>query len=68
MGIPSQQPPPRRPGHPGDPQAKRRRKRRLVRDVWLYSATLMLFLSPATAAALALGTIFVSFMILDETS
>jgi len=45
-----------------------RAKRRIVKDVWIGSGTLMiLFPEPAAVAAMALLTTFVSFMILDET-
>lgn len=44
-----------------------RRKRELVKTVWIVSGLLMIGL-PAAAPVLALGTTFVSFMILDESA
>ncbi len=46
---------------------KYRRKQSIVRDVWLVSGALMLVVSTGGALILALGTAFISFMILDET-
>lgn len=45
-----------------------RRKRKIVRDLWLVSAALMVGAPPGAVIVLALGTTFVAFMILDETS
>jgi hypothetical protein len=48
--------------------ASYRRKRNIVRHVWIVSGTLMILQgSAAVIAAMALGTTFLSFMILDET-
>lgn len=45
-----------------------RRKRAIVKGVWIGSGLLMLaHTSPALVVALLLGTTFLSFMILDET-
>jgi hypothetical protein len=44
-----------------------KRKRKIVRDIWLVSAVLMVGVPPAAAIILALGTTFLAFMILDET-
>jgi len=68
--------PPRRPPHddgrPPGPSARRKtkkyqQKRRIVRDVWIVSGLLMLSVPTGMTFVLALGTTFVSFMILDET-
>ena len=49
--------------------AKYRRKKDIVRNVWIVSGTLMVLqASPAIVLAMTLGTTFLSFMILDETS
>lgn len=45
-----------------------RRKKGIVRNVWIASGLVMILqASPALILALALGTTFLSFMILDET-
>lgn len=68
--------PPRRPPpedhRPPGPRARRktakyRQKQRIVRDVWIFSGLLMLSVPIGMIFVLALGTTFVSFMILDET-
>jgi hypothetical protein len=46
-----------------------RRKKGIVKNIWIASGLVMLLqASPAIIVALALGTTFLSFMILDETS
>lgn len=46
-----------------------RRKRGIVKNVWIASGLVMAVqASPAIIMALALGTTFLSFVILDETS
>lgn len=54
--------------HPGWRRYTRRyrRKRSLVKNVWIVSGLMMIGL-PAAAPVLALGTTFIAFMILDET-
>lgn len=48
--------------------AKYRRKRSIVKNVWIASGLVMaLEASPAIIVAMALGTTFLSFVILDET-
>ncbi|MCB1790119.1 MAG: hypothetical protein KDJ27_02865 [Gammaproteobacteria bacterium] len=48
--------------------AKYRRKRDIVKNVWMFSGLLMIVqATPAIIFALALGTTFLSFVILDET-
>jgi hypothetical protein len=48
--------------------AKYRRKRSIVKNVWIVSGLVMaLEASPAIIVAMALGTTFLSFVILDET-
>ncbi len=44
-----------------------RRKRRIVKNVWILSGLLMIAIPPAAVPLLALGTTFIAFMILDET-
>ncbi len=45
-----------------------RRKQGIVRNLWIGSGLLMLLIAtPALVLAMALGTTFVSFVILDET-
>lgn len=44
-----------------------RRKRKIVRDVWIVSGLLIAAVPPGAAMILALATTFVAFMILDET-
>jgi hypothetical protein len=45
-----------------------RRKRRIVKNVWIASGFVMAVqASPAIVIAMALGTTFLSFVILDET-
>ena len=45
-----------------------RRKKGIVRNLWLGSGLLMLLVAtPALVLAMALGTTFLSFVILDET-
>lgn len=45
-----------------------RRKREIVKVVWIFSGLTMIVLAaPAAIVALALGTTFLSFVILDET-
>lgn len=45
-----------------------RRKKAIVKNIWIFSAALMLLnATPATMMALGLGTTFLSFVILDET-
>lgn len=45
-----------------------RRKRSIVKNVWIISGAVMIIeASPALIAGLLLGTTFLSFMILDET-
>jgi len=44
-----------------------KRKKRLVRDLWLISGVVMLHLPVNMILALALATTFLSFTILDET-
>ena len=45
-----------------------RRKRGIVKNLWLGSGLLMLLVAtPALVLAMALGTTFLSFVILDET-
>ena len=49
--------------------ARYRRKRCIVKNIWICSGIIMLLqATPALIIALALGTTFLSFMILDETS
>ena len=43
------------------------RKKRIVRDVWLVSGVLMISMPLNIILALALGTTFLAFTILDET-
>jgi len=46
-----------------------RRKRGIVKNVWIVSGAVMAIqASPAIIVALTLGTTFLSFVILDETS
>ena len=46
-----------------------RRKKGIVKNVWIVSGTVMVLqASPAIIIAITLGTTFLSFMILDETS
>lgn len=46
-----------------------RRKRGIVKNVWIASGLVMLLqASPAIIVAMALGTTFLAFVILDETS
>jgi len=46
-----------------------RAKKRIVRDIWIGTALLMLLLPhPGAVATLALFTTFLSFTILDETA
>jgi hypothetical protein len=48
--------------------ASYRRKRGIVKNVWIGSGLLMIALgSPPAILGIALGTVFLSFMILDET-
>lgn len=45
-----------------------RRKQGIVRNVWIASGVVMIVqASPAVIVAMALGTTFLSFVILDET-
>ncbi|MCK9530187.1 MAG: hypothetical protein M0R77_06445 [Gammaproteobacteria bacterium] len=44
-----------------------RRKQRLVRDLWIVSGLMMLGAPLGGMLALALGTLLVAFVILDET-
>jgi len=46
---------------------KYRRKKTIVRDVWIVSGLLMIPSPPMLVLALALATAFLSFAILDET-
>lgn len=46
---------------------KYRLKRKIVRDVWIVSGVLMIGAPLGAVIVLALGTTFLSFMILDET-
>lgn len=46
---------------------KYRKKKRIVKDVWICSGLLMLNASLSVVIALFLATSFLSFMILDET-
>jgi hypothetical protein len=46
---------------------KYRRKRKIVRDVWIVSGLIIAAAPPGAAIVLALGTTFIAFMILDET-
>lgn len=46
---------------------KYRKKRRIVRDLWLISGVLMLITPVGMNYVLALGTTFLAFAILDET-
>ncbi len=46
---------------------KYQRKRKLVRDLWLFSGAIMVVIPPAATLGLALGTTFLAFMVLDET-
>lgn len=67
----SRRPPQNDDQFPG-PRARRktpkyRKKQRIVRDIWIISGLLMLSTPVGMAYVLALGTTFVSFMILDET-
>ncbi len=43
------------------------KKKQLVRDIWIISGAIMLCISIHALPVLALGTTFLSFMILDET-
>ena len=57
-------------GHPHKRRftASYRRKRGIVKNVWIVSGTVMVLqASPALIIAMTLGTTFLSFMILDET-
>jgi hypothetical protein len=46
-----------------------RRKKGIVRDLWIASGLVMILLAtPAIALAIAMGTAFLSFVILDETA
>jgi len=46
-----------------------RRKQNIVRNVWIASGLVMILqATPAFILAIALGTTFLSFLILDETS
>jgi hypothetical protein len=45
-----------------------RRKRGIVKNVWIGSALVMILQPPAIVVAMVLGTTFLSFVILDETS
>ena len=46
-----------------------KRKQGIVKNVWIVSGTVMILqASPAIIIAMTLGTTFLSFMILDETS
>ena len=47
--------------------AKYRRKKRIVRDVWLLSTALMLCVPVMALPVIIMGTTFLAFMILDET-
>jgi hypothetical protein len=47
---------------------KYRRKRRIVRDMWIVSGLMMVNLSLGAVFAMALLTALLSFMILDETA
>ncbi len=47
--------------------SKYRRKRRVVRDLWLYSGVLMVVVPFPLLLVMALGTTLLSFVILDET-
>ena len=44
-----------------------RRKRKIVRDMWIVSGLLMLCVPLNVILALLLGTTFLAFMVLDET-
>jgi hypothetical protein len=45
-----------------------RRKRGIVKNIWIFSGALMLLQStPAVIIVIGLGTTFLSFVILDET-
>jgi hypothetical protein len=45
-----------------------RRKQGIVRNIWIASGTVMILqATPAVILAIALGTTFLSFLILDET-
>ena len=45
-----------------------RRKRRIVRDLWITIGIVMLNVPTGAIPVLALGATFASFMILDETA
>ena len=59
---------------PGHPHKRRftglyRRKKGIVRNLWIVSGLLMIVLAtPAMILAIALATTFLSFVILDETA
>jgi hypothetical protein len=44
-----------------------RKKRKIVRDIWIVSGLLMLCVPLNFILALVLGTTFLAFMVLDET-
>lgn len=46
---------------------KYRKKRKIVRDLWIVSGLLMVIASIQVMVILALGTTFLAFAILDET-
>ncbi len=46
---------------------KYRKKKKIVRDLWLVSGLLMLCVPPTFMLAMALGTTLLAFVILDET-
>ena len=43
-----------------------RKKQRIVRDIWIVSGTLMLWIPLSFLLVLAMATTFLAFMILDE--
>jgi hypothetical protein len=43
-----------------------RKKQRIVRDIWIVSGTLMLWVPLSFLLVLAMATTFLAFMILDE--
>lgn len=56
--------------HPGWRRHTRRYriKRRIVREIWLWSGAVMIFLPLGALLTLALATTFLSFAVLDETA